>query len=479
MSYTIHAETKKLIKVVVGVEDTKRPDLPKYKRPNATEKYIYPTDKETSSTPTVQIVRSIPYTLSNRFQKPYQKPVWNTDEKDWERSCKDAYLIGIRAASKYIYIENQWISDEDMWRELKKAAARNKNNPDFRIVLMIPYTGLFAAGLGSNQELWIGTEMEEVVKALGSSDRFGMYGMVRRWNRDGSFDQIYVHSKVMIIDDEWSLIGSANAGGISLEGVRTGSDRPDSELSAIILDKEFARTFRKRLWSEHLLEKVADDYDPADADKFRSQAEGGKRYKVAFFPRYAALFTLGLRPFISNSFVEQFTKESTIASSLPPSITEGGIPPTLTQAAFRVHTSPDPPLGYRFWFRWKCEVGYEEASLGTPSRSGKSLRMRDLRNDNVLDLPTYTDCESAYIGKKSAEYIDRYTNDIAKGRILCRVKVEKITKAGGPPPIDADSETTFLLEYPCIFMNGEFAKANHQEFIEYKGAAGFRQVPGG
>jgi hypothetical protein len=105
--------------------------------------------------------------------------------------------------------------------------------------------------------------------------------------------------------------------------------------------------------------------------------------------------------------------------------------------------------------------------------------MRDLRNDNVLDLPTYTDCESAYIGQKSAEYIDRYVADIAPGRILCRVKVAPITKAGEVPPADADEETTFLLEYTCTFMNSTFAKANHHAFVKYTGVTGFKQVPGG
>lgn len=461
------------LQIIVGVRDKRTPSLPAL---TTTAKYEYPTGKETAETPTVQIVRSMP---GNRFYSAH-KPKWNKQKEDWEHSCKDAYLLGIRAAKKYIYIENQWISDEDMWRELKNAAQRNRDNHDFRILLVVPYLGLFAAGLGSNQELWIGSEMEEVAKALGSHDRFGMYGLVRRWNRDNSFDQIYVHSKVMIVDDEWALIGSANAGGISLEGIRSGRDRPDSELSAITLDSKFAKNFRKKLWSEHLLEKVGDDYDPKDVDRFKEQAEGSNRYKVRFFPRYASLFGKGGYPIpIPSAFTEQFKRESGIASSLSPEITEPAIPPTLVRAAFRVQTSPDPPAGYRLWYRWKCEVGYRRGNMGDPGQSGKSLMMRDVRDDKVLDLPTYTDCESAYIGEKSAEYIDRNVADVAPGRILCRVKVAPIGKGREKPPSDSDQETTFLLEYECMFMNSAFAKANHHAFVKYTGAAGFRQLPGG
>jgi len=47
---------------------------------------------------------------------------------------------------------------------------------------------------------------------------------------------MYVHSKLLIVDDKWALIGSANAGGISLTGLGVASE-PDTELSAVILDE--------------------------------------------------------------------------------------------------------------------------------------------------------------------------------------------------------------------------------------------------
>eukprot|EP00268_Persea_americana_P049348 TRINITY_DN5288_c0_g1_i7.p1 TRINITY_DN5288_c0_g1~~TRINITY_DN5288_c0_g1_i7.p1 ORF type:complete len:293 (-),score=44.99 TRINITY_DN5288_c0_g1_i7:178-1056(-) len=73
--------------------------------------------------------------------------------------------------------------------------------------------------------------------------------------------QVYVHSKLMIIDDRMALIGSANINDRSLLGSR------DSEIGVVIEDKDFVDSFmdgrpwkagrfayslRLSLWSEHL-----------------------------------------------------------------------------------------------------------------------------------------------------------------------------------------------------------------------------------
>ena len=64
-------------------------------------------------------------------------------------------------------------------------------------------------------------------------------------------NQIYVHSKLWIIDDIYVKIGSANCGRRSLT--------LDTEADIHVIDgslqngyRKFARTFRKKLWAEHL-----------------------------------------------------------------------------------------------------------------------------------------------------------------------------------------------------------------------------------
>lgn len=77
-------------------------------------------------------------------------------------------------------------------------------------------------------------------------------------------EQIYIHSKLMIVDDAVAIIGSANTNDRSLTG------NGDSEIAAVIVDTEgvelrdlgspkfkvqtrkFARDLRKQLWRKHL-----------------------------------------------------------------------------------------------------------------------------------------------------------------------------------------------------------------------------------
>jgi type II secretory pathway pseudopilin PulG len=74
-------------------------------------------------------------------------------------------------------------------------------------------------------------------------------------------EQVYVHSKLMIVDDRYTIIGSANLNDRSMLGDR------DSEIAVVIEDQEFYRnkmngtrykagkfafSLRMRLWKEHL-----------------------------------------------------------------------------------------------------------------------------------------------------------------------------------------------------------------------------------
>eukprot|EP00462_Mataza_sp_D1_P020605 CAMPEP_0175133568 /NCGR_PEP_ID=MMETSP0087-20121206/7718_1 /TAXON_ID=136419 /ORGANISM="Unknown Unknown, Strain D1" /LENGTH=234 /DNA_ID=CAMNT_0016416079 /DNA_START=64 /DNA_END=768 /DNA_ORIENTATION=+ len=59
-------------------------------------------------------------------------------------------------------------------------------------------------------------------------------------------DQIFVHSKLMLVDDESVIIGSNNLNDRSLIGDR------DSELGAIISGASVVKKLRLKLWLEHL-----------------------------------------------------------------------------------------------------------------------------------------------------------------------------------------------------------------------------------
>jgi phosphatidylserine/phosphatidylglycerophosphate/cardiolipin synthase-like enzyme len=82
--------------------------------------------------------------------------------------------------------------------------------------------------------------------------RVGTYSLVCQDKKTKSLRQIYVHSKLLIVDDKWITIGSAN---IDKNGFKD-----STEVNVGITSSSLAKQLRKRLWAEHLglLEKPED-----------------------------------------------------------------------------------------------------------------------------------------------------------------------------------------------------------------------------
>ena len=68
-------------------------------------------------------------------------------------------------------------------------------------------------------------------------------------------EQIYIHSKVMIVDDSIAVIGSANLNDRSMLGTR------DSEVALVVSNSTMARELRLNLFKEHLGENMDDFHD--------------------------------------------------------------------------------------------------------------------------------------------------------------------------------------------------------------------------
>lgn len=64
----------------------------------------------------------------------------------------------------------------------------------------------------------------------------------------GGGEQVYPHSKLMIVDDTWAIVGSANANGKSFV--------TDEEISVAIHDRDYATKLRKMLFKEHIGEEI-------------------------------------------------------------------------------------------------------------------------------------------------------------------------------------------------------------------------------
>lgn len=217
---------------------------------------------------------------------------WSGGTSQTEDSIHKAYCSLIENAEKFIYIENQFfisgLSEDDviqnrvleaLYRRILRA---HKEGKCFRVIVVIPLLPGFQGRLDDGGAATVRAIMHWQYRTISrgqhsilhnlnallgpkTEDYISFYGL-RTYGRlgdDGPIvtSQVYVHSKVMIVDDRITLIGSSNINDRSLLGHR------DSEIGVLIEDREFsestmngepwsagkfANSLRLSLWSEHL-----------------------------------------------------------------------------------------------------------------------------------------------------------------------------------------------------------------------------------
>src|SRR5436190_3668987 len=185
-----------------------------------------PTWDESWQTP-VQIVRTIP-----RGVYPFAPR--------GEFGIHHAYTRALRQAQRLIYLENQYLWSPDIVDALI-AAMNGKHAEPFRIVIVLParaYSGKWDNDqhVAKLREIDDGRGIVSVYCPYTSGPNIGVHAF--------SYRQIYVHAKVAIVDDEWLTVGSAN---LNNRGLIT-----DSEINAVVRDRDLARNLRVELWAEHL-----------------------------------------------------------------------------------------------------------------------------------------------------------------------------------------------------------------------------------
>ncbi|KAL5960444.1 Phospholipase D1 [Taenia solium] len=238
-----------------------------------------------------------------------------------ERSIHNAYIEAIRNSEHYVYIENQffvsWLNEKTMEQDIQSANSKNGTSPaaletelqpclvkntitqalydrilrahrerkPYRVYIILPLLPGFQGDAGSRDK---GTSIHYELLFIRKSLFHGPTALIPRlrffipnpkdyisvcglrtyetWPDNRlTTEFIYVHSKLMIVDDRKLIIGSANINDRSMLGYR------DSELALVAEDvpemgtlqeavfagkKVFvgnaARRFRKSLMAEHL-----------------------------------------------------------------------------------------------------------------------------------------------------------------------------------------------------------------------------------
>jgi phosphatidylserine/phosphatidylglycerophosphate/cardiolipin synthase-like enzyme len=211
-------------------------------------------DPAPCGTHAVQILRTYP---AKRPPSPFAR--------QGERSIARAYNKAFGRASRFIYLEDQYLWSEQVAEALVRALTRS---PELRVLAVVPRFPE-EDGVLSGPPCRIGhQEALDRMREVGG-DRVRVYDLE---NEDGV--PVYVHAKVCVIDDVWASVGSDN--------MNLRSWTHDSELSCAVLDtvrderepvdpggwgdgaRAFARDLRLRLWAEHL-GREADDPALVDA----------------------------------------------------------------------------------------------------------------------------------------------------------------------------------------------------------------------
>jgi len=217
---------------------------------------------------------------------------WSGIEGKTETSIQQAMVSAITNAKHFVYIENQYFISNTakgvkneigttlvrrIRRAIQEKKAKNLPFPDFRVVVVLPvhpegtykdsaairYIMKFQYETISRGGHSIIEQLAQEFPGEDISEYISFYAL-RNWGILQGYavtEQIYVHTKLTIVDDRIAIIGSANINDRSLLGDR------DSEIAVLVHDGElvpskmagnpymagkFPLELRMKLWREHL-----------------------------------------------------------------------------------------------------------------------------------------------------------------------------------------------------------------------------------
>ncbi|XP_078494290.1 phospholipase D1 isoform X2 [Ciona intestinalis] len=224
---------------------------------------------------------------------------WSAGLSEVDRSIQNAYISAIDNSQHFIYIENQFfisclrnaqVGNQICTTLVRRIIRAHKNKKAFRVYVVMPLLPGFEGDIsksGKSQAIrtvlhWqyksinrgSASMFEELDKEIGPGNawRYISFCGLRTHSKlmgKPITEIIYVHSKMMIVDDRLVIIGSANINDRSMSGTR------DSEVAMLVEDTQlvdstmdgkpckvgiYASSLRRRCFAEHL-GLLPDDYD--------------------------------------------------------------------------------------------------------------------------------------------------------------------------------------------------------------------------
>jgi len=159
-----------------------------------------------------------------------------------EKSALEQYLSAIGSAQQAIYVEDQAIASPVVVEALRQALERG-----VYVVFLVP--GNPHPEFAKARRNPRAAPFFEKLAELGGFENFTL-AAISASRGGGRYDEIYVHAKIMLVDDAWATIGSTN--------VADRSFHKDTELNASFWHAATVRALRVELLSEHLGRDTAD-----------------------------------------------------------------------------------------------------------------------------------------------------------------------------------------------------------------------------
>ncbi|MEZ0031257.1 phosphatidylserine/phosphatidylglycerophosphate/cardiolipin synthase-like enzyme [Bradyrhizobium japonicum] len=197
-----------------------------------------------------------------------------------QRDLRDGWEKAIGQARQFIYMENQYVRSPELAQWVLDRAVKVK---ELRVIIVVPVAPEEVGETGKGDDV---TEhglalQAEVFKSLreGLQGRVGIFSAllklpVRKGTDKGvhlhNSPQIYVHSKLILIDDAYANISSANANPRSFY--------VDSEIAAAWYEPAAVKQLRLKLWRELLQKDGLENWKPAEVvDRWKEIAQANAK----------------------------------------------------------------------------------------------------------------------------------------------------------------------------------------------------------
>jgi phosphatidylserine/phosphatidylglycerophosphate/cardiolipin synthase-like enzyme len=225
--------------------------------------------------------------------KPAKFPSEKGDTKivalrTWEGNDKDGGILAwyantIRKAKAIIYIENQFPFQNDFITRI--LCKRLKEQKSLRVIIVGPMEpnlpGLIGSILSKTSVNDVNKHLKRIRDAGDSGRRVGTYSLISQDKKTKKLRQIYVHSKLLIVDDKWITIGSANTD--------KNGFKDSTEVNIGITSGQLSKELRTRLWCEHLglLEKAISSTNKHQANRLQKMGPERRKLESSSYANYA------------------------------------------------------------------------------------------------------------------------------------------------------------------------------------------------